>query len=150
MDHLSEQIVAFQDHMKRKSEENTRERKEGRKHGELSQSLGEKLRSCNPLQLKIVMKICKRYLTDHRRPPDEFECRPRWKHKIVAVAEMKNKRYQLELNDCGKKCRKCPHGPYLNSYHRDGSIIKRHYFGKAPYRGIPRKVRATILSGQDR
>jgi hypothetical protein len=133
---------------RREDEKRRRERREGRKRGELSQSLSEKLRSCNPLQLRRVKKICARYLEDHRLPPNELECdepRPRVKRTVLISVGLKNRRYRLERRDCGKNCLQCPHhGPYLYFYYRDGSIIKEKYLGKAPFGKAPRKVRAAI------
>jgi hypothetical protein len=136
--------------IKREADKRATDRREGRKLGLLSQSLEEKLRSCNPLQLRRVKKMCDEYLKDHRSPPEEFDCRKRFTNRVVAVVKLKNKRFQLEFRDCGKHCTKCPHGPYLYSYWRDGSIIKDDYHGKSPFRNIPRKIGSQLTSSTSR
>jgi hypothetical protein len=130
--------------IRRESEKRKQARREGRKHGALSDSLQEKLRSCNPQQLKRVKKICDVYLSDHRSPPDDFECGQPYTEKVLANVAVKNRRYLLELRSCGKNCQKCPHGPYLYAYHRDGAIIKQFYFRKDRLHTAPRKVRKAI------
>jgi hypothetical protein len=130
--------------IRKESEKRRRARREGRKRGELSESLEEKLRSCNPLQLKRVKKICDEYLADHRLPPDDFECGQRYTKKILVSVPVKNTRYLLELRPCGKDCQKCPHGPYLYAYHRDGAIIKQFYYRKDQLHTAPRKIRIAI------
>jgi hypothetical protein len=123
------------------AEKRTKERREGRKHGELSRSLEEKLRACNPQQLREVKSLCSLFLKDHRRPPEQLDCRKKYARKILASVGIKNVRYQLEFRDCGKHCGTCPHGPYLYAYHRDGAIIKQKYFKKGDFRRVPRKIR---------
>jgi hypothetical protein len=135
-------------YLEQKREEEKRldqERKEGRKVGKLSKSLREKLRNCNPLQLRNVKKLCDQYLADHRMPPLEWECRKR-AQRALCSCQMKNKRYQLELRKCGKKCGGCPHGPYLHVYHRDGSIIRDKHIKERDYRHLPRRIRGEVLA----
>ncbi len=138
---------ALRKHLERMREEEKRldqERKEGRKLGKLTNSLREKLCSCNPLQLRRVKKLCDEYLADHRAPPAKHECQRRTA-KALSSWCMKNKRYQLELRRCGrKKCQSCPHGPYLYVYHRDGSIIKEEYVKESNYHHLPRRIRKEV------
>jgi len=135
---------------KREVDRKREARREGRKRGKLSSSLEEKLRACNPLQLRRVKRLCDAYLEDHRRPPEEFECRKVYTRCVLETIGLKNKRYQLELRDCGRHCRTCPHGPYLYSYFRDGGIIKLKYHGRGPFREVPRKVLAIIRQSSSR
>lgn len=131
--------------MEREEEEQTQARREGRKRGELTQSLIDRLRACNPLQLQSAIKLCREFLRDHREPPQRRDCFHRGRKPVMSVA-VGNRRYQLELLSCNKPaCKKCPHGPYLYGYHRDGSIFRPTYYGKRPYRKkAPRKVLAAI------
>jgi len=55
--------------IRRESERKSKARRAGRKKGELSDSLEEKLRACNPLQLKTVKRLCDVFLADHRHRP---------------------------------------------------------------------------------
>jgi hypothetical protein len=144
-DDIFQHIQAEIERGKREAEERVKHRREGRKRGWLSASLEEKLRSCNPLHLRRVKKVCDDYLADHLGPPHDFECGERYTRRVLAAVEIRNKRYQLELRDCGKHCGRCPHGPYLYSYFRDGSIIKQKYYRKnKSFRDAPRKVRNAI------
>lgn len=148
---MSEQPDRIQLHLRselerirRESERKTTARREGRKQGELSDSLKEKLRACNALQLRRVKKLCDRYLRDHRLPPEPYECGKHYTRSVLNSIAIKNKRYQLELRDCGKQCGGCPHGPYLYSYYRDGSIIRQLSYGKRSRETVPRKVQAMM------
>jgi len=38
--------------------------------------------------------------------------------------------YRLEWIKCGRKCGKCPHGPYWYAYSRRGAYLKKTYIGK--------------------
>jgi hypothetical protein len=132
------------DRARRDSVEKALARREGRRRGELSDSLREKLRSCNPEQLKRVKRLCDAFLSDHRQPPVAMECGQRYTIEVLANVVVKNKRYLLEKRSCGKECAKCPHGPYLYAYYRDGAIIKQLYFRTGQISKAPRKVRSVI------
>lgn len=127
-----------------REQEQTRQRREGRRRGQLTQSLVERLRNCNPEQLAAVMRLCRQFLRDHRKPPTQHECSQRYRRTVLVSVPVGRMRYQLEKRPCGKGCQQCPHGPYLYAYYRDGSIIKQKYFGKGPYTSLPRKVRSAI------
>jgi hypothetical protein len=127
-----------------RSEEQTRRRKEGRKRGDITEGLIDRLRNCNPAQLHKAIRTCLRFLKDHRTAPAAHECSQRFRRTIILSVSVGNQRYQLEKRPCGKGCNQCPHGPYLYAYQRDGAIIKQRYIGKAPYGKIPRKLRAAL------
>jgi len=134
------------DEFQRYEEERTRERREGRLLGKLTAGLKDKLRNCNPQQLRNVMALCRTFLRDHRTAPVSRECKQRFPSTILVGVPVGNKRYQLERRACGKNCGNCPnHGPYLYAYYRDGSIIKQRSFGKPPFKErLPPKVRSAI------
>ncbi len=107
--------------VRREERRREEERREGRKQGELSRSLREKIEACNPRQLKRVIKLARRSIKDHKRAPELWEIHLYRNTKLLAHAGHKNRLFCLELRPCGKSnCRKCPHGPYVFSYHRDG------------------------------
>jgi len=127
--------------IERESAQRDQDRREGRKVGKLSHSLHEKLRSCNPQQLKRVIKLSRQYLKEHKHAP-AFRDFPNRRHaRVLAHVEHKNMRYCLEVHPCSKaNCRKCPHGPYIYSYHRDGQYFPLKYHGST-FTRLPRKVR---------
>jgi|ERR1700733_514623 len=125
----------------RESAQRDQDRRDDRKLGKLSHSLHEKLRSCNPGQLKRVIKLSHQFLKDHKVAPDIREVPNRRRATILAHVGHKNKLYWLEVHPCSKpNCRKCPHGPYIYSYHRDGQYFPPTYHGSSLSR-LPRKVR---------
>ena len=129
--------------------ERTLARREGRKRGKLSDGLREKLRNCNPMQLRTAIRLCRTFLRDHQFPPADFECTQRFAQTVLVNITVGNRRYRLESRACGKRCKKCPHGPYLYAYQRDGRVIRAEYLGKPPFkqgRRPPRKVLAAIRS----
>lgn len=38
--------------------------------------------------------------------------------------------YRREYIRCGRKCRRCPHGPYWYAYDRRGAFLRKRYVGK--------------------
>lgn len=140
------------DEIKRHEQEQVLQRRQGRLRGELTDSLREKLRNCNPKQLRNVVELCRRFIKDHRVAPSRRDCVQRFAQTVLLSVPVGSKRYQLEQRSCGKNCSKCPnHGPYLYAYYRDGAIIKPKWLGKPPYREkIPRRVRAALRDFADR
>ncbi|MGB9485777.1 MAG: hypothetical protein WCD04_06670 [Terriglobia bacterium] len=139
--------------LRRKAEEDKQRalrRREGRKVGDLSDGLVEKLRSCNPPQLRRVKRLCNEFLADHRHPPHKNECASYLTEEALFSWVVKNRRYQLEMRNCGKKCGGCPHGPYLYVYQRDGSLIKPKYLKRPDWRKrLPRKIRKDVVAYYD-
>jgi hypothetical protein len=123
----------------------TQERRIGREKGQLSQSLREKLRACNVLQLRKVKKLCDSYIQDQKLPPDPSECRKPFTVDVLGDVSIRNKRYQLELRRTTHRGKKVYlQGPYVLSYWRDGRIIKSHYFGNRNWSRIPIKARKPL------
>jgi hypothetical protein len=148
----TEAIAQTLHRMREDEERRTLARREARKKGKLADSTIQRLRNCNPPQLQAAVKLCRQFLKDHRTPPSRPDCFQRGRKAVMGVT-VGNQRYQLELLlTCGKAaCKKCPHGPYLYGYHRDGSIIKPTYYGRPPYRKkAPRKVLAAIQAYRKR
>src|SRR5437016_4068108 len=86
---ISEQI-------KHDREERARKRKEGRPRGELTESLIDRLRNCNPQQLQNVIARCRTLLKDHRAPPSSYDChRPFRGITVLVSVAVGNKTYQL-------------------------------------------------------
>jgi hypothetical protein len=137
-----------EDRNKREREEQARKRKEGRLRGELSDSLVERLRSCNPQQLHNVILRCHAFLQDHEKiAPSREDCHRRFRGIAVLVSvPVGNSRYQYEKQPCGKNCSKCPnHGPYLYVYQRNGAYFPSKSLGKYPFKNrAPRKVLAAV------
>jgi len=109
--------------IEREEEERTRERREGRKQGKLSRSLVETIGACTPKQLRRVIEVARQNLRNYRKAPEL--CQVRVYGKLLASGAHRNKFYTLELRSCGKEnCRKCPHGPYVFAYQRDGHFYR--------------------------
>jgi hypothetical protein len=127
--------------IKLEEKERERQRREGRKTGELTDSLVEKLRRCNPKQLKRVIKTARQYQRDHRCPPDLYDIR-RTNSDVVASEKHRNKLFTLEWRACGKSnCKKCPHGPYVYSYQRDGDCFPATYVDSSKFSRLPHAIR---------
>jgi hypothetical protein len=139
---LQERATEYLDRIKRESEERVRERREGRKVGMLSRSLLDGLRNCNPKQLKAVKNLVREYQKDHNEPPDPREITtPGGTHVVVSQAH-RNKRHTVELRSCGKSnCTKCPHGPYVYVYQRDGSLFPSKSVKDAKFSRLPADIR---------
>jgi hypothetical protein len=108
--------------IERAQEKQARERRQGRKEGKLDPRLREGIYACTPKQLKEVIRVAKQELNDYKRPPELQEIRLYRNSELLARAAHKNKLYCLERRPCGKNCRKCPHGPYVYSYKRNGKF----------------------------
>ncbi|SRR6266478_4437442 len=110
----------------REAKEREQKRREGRVHGELSESLKEAVGRCNPKQLKRLIKLARYEIKDHKLAPDLQQISLYFNSKVVDHASHKNKLYCLEMHFCGKSnCRKCPHGSYVYSYQRNGQFYPR-------------------------
>jgi hypothetical protein len=118
------------------------ERRAGRLRGELSQSLSEKLESCNPLQLRTVVRLAHKYQELHRKPPSMAECRMKYTEDVLKHVDVRKQRFTLEFRRSSQRGdRVYVNGPYVVSHWRDGSITRRKYFGNKNLRNrIPRKV----------
>ena len=118
------------------------ERRDGRLRGELSQSLSEKLESCNPLQLRTVIRLAHKFQELHRKPPSLLKCRMKYTEDVLKHVDVHNQRFTLELRRSSQRGdRVYVNGPYVVSHWRDGSITKHKYFGNKNLRKrVPRKV----------
>jgi hypothetical protein len=123
------------------------ERRAGRPLGKLASGLVKNLRSCNVLQLKRAKKLCDRYIKDHRKPPDAYDCGKPYILKVLESVTVKNCRYQLEFRRTTQQAKQVYVGhPVVWVYWRDGSIIRRRYIKKDKYlrQNLPRKVWGTF------
>lgn len=131
--------------MKAEAEERVAQRREDRKKGMIGDGLRKRLRACNVQQLENVKKLCKRYVTDHRKAPQEYECGKPYTVKVLVSLPVKNRRFQYEIRRTTRT--KPPvqlQGPYLHAYHRDGEIIIDKYFKDSDLKRAPRKVQTAI------
>lgn len=117
-------------------------RKAGRLVGELSNSLCEKLESCNPLQLREVMRLVRKFENLHRKPPSLSQCSVKYTVEVLHHVDVRNRRFTLEFRRTSKRAgRVYVNGPYVVAHWRDGSITKHQYFKTKDLRKrIPRKV----------
>jgi len=139
---LQERATEYLDRIKRESDERVRERREGRKEGALTRSLMDSLRNCNPKQLKAVKKLVREYEKDHKEPPDRREISTPGGTEVVHSQAHKNKLYTVELRSCGKaNCTKCPHGPYVYVYQRDGSLFPSKSINETKFSRLPAEIR---------
>ena len=133
--------------MQEERDKDVQARREGRKLGKLPRGLVKSLQRCNPLQLKAAITFCRQLLKDHGKPPEAYDCGHRGRAPLMNIT-IGESRYQLEMSlSCGKAaCTKCPHGPYLYGYHRDGDIAKATYYGNPLRykRKPPRKVATAV------
>jgi hypothetical protein len=112
-------------------EEQAAERRAGRLVGKLSHGLREKLRSCNPGQLKRVKKLCDRFIEDHRKPPPQNLCGKAYTVRVLESVTVGNRRFQLEFRRTTRRAKRVyVNGPYIVEYLRDGSFIKWRYIKK--------------------
>ena len=118
------------------------ERKAGRLVGKLSDSLYEKLKNCNPLQLREVKRLARKFEGLHRKPPSLSECRMKYTVEVVHHVDVRNRRFTLEFRRSSKRAsRVYVNGPYVVAHWRDGAITKHQYFKNKDLRKrIPRKV----------
>jgi hypothetical protein len=115
-------------------ERQVRERREARKQGKLEPRLLEGIYACTPKQLREVIRVARKEVLDYKRAPELQEIRLYRNSKLLAYAH-KNKLFCLELRPCGKNCRRCPHGPYVYSYKRNGKFYpqkKEPNFSRLP------------------
>jgi hypothetical protein len=120
-------------------EKQTRERRKGRKEGKLDPRVREGIYACTPKQLKELIRVARQELKDYKRAPELQEIRLYRNSKLLVHAAHKNKRYCLERRPCGKNCRKCPHGPYVYSYKRNGKFYPQK---KEPdFSRLPKPIR---------
>lgn len=125
--------------IERAQEKQARERRQGRREGKLDPRLREGIYACTPKQLKEVIGVAKQQLEDYKRPPELQEIRLYRNSELLARAAYKNKLYCLERRPCGKNCRRCPHGPYVYSYKRDGKFYPQK---KEPdFSRLPKPIR---------
>jgi hypothetical protein len=129
--------------MKQQREDAVQERRDGRPLGKLTQSLVEKLRSCNQVQLLRAKKLCDRYIEDHRKPPPLNQCGKSYTVHVLESVAVKNQRFQLEFRRTTRRAKRVyVNGPYVVVYWRDGSIIQSKYIKKDKNlrQTLPRKV----------
>jgi hypothetical protein len=136
--HARERLKQFEDERRMAAAE----RRYGRLRGELSQSLGEKLESCNPLQLRTVIRLAHKFQELHRKPPSLNKCRMKYTEDVLKFVDVRNQRFTLELRRSSQRGdRVYVNGPYVVSHWRDGSITRHKYFGNKNLRKrVPRKV----------
>ena len=124
-------------------EEARRKRRTGRPKGELTDSLVEKLRNCNILQLRNVKKRCDRLIARQRRPPVDRDCGARYTMRVLASIPVKNERFRLEYDRSSLKDPKVyAKGPYVRRYWWDGDYVKVKYVkrDKQLRKNLPKKV----------
>jgi hypothetical protein len=127
--------------------ERDRKRREGRIKGEISHSLGQKLHRCNILQLKKVIKICKRRVRTLKEPPTEDECRLSVSYVVSVLCSItiRNKRFMIELRRNSARAKKLyVNGPYVRAYWRDGEYLGKQNYAKDKLRHLPRKVQRAL------
>ncbi|PYV71734.1 MAG: hypothetical protein DMG96_28145 [Acidobacteria bacterium] len=121
--------------IEREHERQVRQRRQDRKEGKLDRRLLEGIYACTPQQLQEVIRVARRELKDYKRPPELPDIRLYRNSELLAHAVHKNKLYCLERRPCGKQCCKCPHGPYVYSYKRNGKFYpqkKEREFSRLP------------------
>jgi hypothetical protein len=137
----------------REREEARKRRQAGRPKGELSNSLIEKLRSCNVPQLRNVKKLCDRHIARHLKPPSDHECGARYTIRVLASIPVKNECYRLEFDRSSLKDLKVyAKGPYVRCYWWDGDYVKARYVkkDKSLRSNLPKKVWMEFRSLIDR
>jgi hypothetical protein len=121
--------------IEREQEKQVQQRRQDRKEGRLDRRLLEGIYACTPALLREVIRVARRELRDYKRPPDLPDIRLYRNSELLAHAAHKDKLYCLERRPCGKRCRKCPHGPYVYSYRRNGKFYpqkKERDFSRLP------------------
>lgn len=116
-------------------EKQVRQRRKDRNEGRLEHRLLEGIYACTPTGLREVIRVARRELNDYKRAPELPDIRLYRNTELLAHAAHKNKLYCLERRPCGKQCRKCPHGPYVYSYKRNGKFYpqkKERDFSRLP------------------
>lgn len=124
-------------------EQARRKRQAGRPKGELSDSLVEKLRNCNILQLKNVKKFCDRQIARQKEPPIDRDCGARYTLRILASIAVKNERFRLEFDRSSLRDPKVyAKGPYVRRYWWDGDYVRAKYIKRDKHlrKNLPRKV----------
>jgi hypothetical protein len=92
--------------------------------------------------LKAVKKLVREYEKDHKEPPDRHEISIPQGTEVVDSQVHKNRLYTLELRSCNKSnCTKCPHGPYVYFYQRDGSLFPPKSIKDAKFSRLPTEIR---------
>lgn len=90
----------------------------------LPSSLTKSLKALSHSQLIEVLELVDELLAERESPPSPPD------RNVVEKRDMGAVVYQLELVKCGKKCKKCPHGPYWYAYYREGGRQISKYIGK--------------------
>ena len=124
-------------------EEAQRKRRAGRPKGELTQSLVEKLRNCNVLQLQNVKKACDREMKRQSKPPSDYDCGERFTLRCLGSITVKTTRFRLEFRRTSLRSTKVyVNGPYIRRYWWDGSIVKSEHVkkGNKLRLNLPKKV----------
>lgn len=134
---------AIQAQIAQDREEAQKKRRAGRPKGELTQSLIEKLRNCNVLQLQNVKKRCDREIERQSKPPGDYDCGERYTLRVLGSVTVKTTRFRLEFRRTSLRLNKVyVNGPYIRRYWWDGSIVKSEYIrkGKNLRASLPKKV----------
>ena len=121
--------------IEREQQKQVLQRRQDRKDGKLDRRLLEGIYACTPQPLREVLRVARRELKDYKRPPELPDIRLYRNSELLAHAAHKNKLYCFERRPCGKQCRKCPHGPYVYSYTRNGKFYpqkKEREFSRLP------------------
>lgn len=138
-----ERAKALLDRYEVEREEARRKRRAGRPKGELTDSLVEKLRNCNILQLRNVKKRCDRLIARQRKAPLDRDCGARYTMRVLASIEVKHERYRLEFDRSSLRDPKVyAKGPYVRRYWWDGDYVKAKYIkrDKQLRKNLPKKV----------
>ena len=139
---------SLENHLKQIRDEERRraeQRRRGRPLGLLTDSLLEKLRSCNILQLQKVKKTCDALIERQRKPPEQSDCKASYVLLVLLSVPVRNRRFQLEFRrNSVRNARLYANGPYVWAYWWDGQYIRKKYFAKKDFKHLPRKFRAAM------
>jgi len=138
-----DRVKALEARIEEESQEAQRKRRAGRPKGELTESLKDRLRNCNILQLHNVKKWCDQHIKRHRKPPGNQDCCERYTVLVLDSVTVKNARFCLEFRRTSFRAEKIyVNGPYIRRYWWDGSIVKSKHITKSKNlrRDLPKKV----------
>ena len=129
--------------IEKEREEAQRKRRAGRPKGDLTESLVEKVRNCNVLQIQSVKKLCDREIERQSKPPSDYDCGKRYTLRVLRSVTVKTARFRLEFRRTSLRPKKVyVNGPFIWRYWWDGSIVKAKYIrkGKKLRSSLPIKV----------
>ena len=140
-----DQVRSRLEQLRLEDEERTRQRRENRPKGTISDSLHERLRACNIPQLRTVKKCCDSLIENHKKPPEVQECKPKHVIQVLLSVTVRNKRFMLEFRRNSFRAERLyVNGPYVCAYWLDGHFIKKQNYSKIKEKYLPRKVRVAF------